>query len=398
MPVKLKAQEELKSLMAAYYLEAKNASYNNVKIAWVSSGAPVEFLYAMGFIPIYPENYAAMCGAARQAPALIGEAEAAGYLPDVCSYARTDIGADIVQGGPVFGLPQPDLIVAGTNICTTIVKWFQQVAYRKKAPFIALEMPYLANGLGKAELDFMVAQFRRFRDEVARVAGRPFDEDKFLEVVALSAAGSKLWGDVLDMAKNRPAPLSALDAFIHIAPIVTLRGTQTPIDYYNTLLAELNGIVREGLVKDEQKHRLLWDNLPIWFKLRRHSEFFTGHKAIVVASTYTNSWAAIKDMPDRVEQVYEQLAKAYLEPYINRNFPDRVKILAAMASDFSAGGMIMHSNRSCKPYSIGQYHLKDMFMKETGKPVLVLDADMNDPRAYSDEQAESRLEAFLESL
>jgi len=33
--------------------------------------------------------------------------------------------------------------------------------------------------------------------------------------------------------------------------------------------------------------------------------------------------------------------------------------------------MIMHSNRSCKPYSIGQYMLKDLFTKETGKPVLI---------------------------
>jgi bcr-type benzoyl-CoA reductase subunit B len=398
MPVKLQAQDDLKNLMASYYLESKNASYNNVKIAWVSSGAPVEFLYAMGFIPIYPENYAAMCAAAKQAPALISEAESAGYCPDVCSYARTDIGADIVQGGPVFGLPAPDLIVAGTNICTTIVKWFQQVSYKKKAPFFAMEMPYLTDGFGKTELDFLVNQFKAFKNEVARVAGRPFDEDRFMEVIRLSAEGSCLWGDVLDMAKNRPAPLSALDAFIHIAPIVTLRGTQTAVDYYKKLLAELQGIVRDGLLKDEQKHRLMWDNLPIWFKLRQMSEFFTKNKSIVVASTYTNSWAALMEMPDKVDDVYRELAKAYLEPYINRNFPDRVKILSDMARDFEVDGMIMHSNRSCKPYSIGQYHIKDEFTRATGKPVLVLDADMNDQRAWSDEQAEARMEAFLESL
>jgi benzoyl-CoA reductase/2-hydroxyglutaryl-CoA dehydratase subunit BcrC/BadD/HgdB len=118
----------------------------------------------------------------------------------------------------------------------------------------------------------------------------------------------------------------------------------------------------------------------------------------VVASTYTNSWAALMEMPDKVDDVYRELAKAYLEPYINRNFPDRVKILSDMARDFEVDGMIMHSNRSCKPYSIGQYHIKDEFTRATGKPVLVLDADMNDQRAWSDEQAEARMEAFLESL
>jgi bcr-type benzoyl-CoA reductase subunit B len=398
MPAKLQAQDELKSLMAAYYLEAKNASYNGKKVAWVSSGAPVEFLYALDYIPIYPENYAAMCGASKQSPALIAEAEAAGYSSDLCSYARCDIGADIVQGGPVMGLPDPDLIVAGTNICTTIVKWFQQVAYRKKKPFVAIEMPYLTTGLGDGEAGFVVAQFKRFRDAAAGIAGVPFDEDKFIEVVRLSAEGSRLWGEVLDVARRSPAPLSALDAFIHIAPIVTLRGTEKPIEYYKALLKELDSLSHGGLVTDVQHTRLLWDNLPIWFRLRRMSEFLASRGAIVVASTYTNSWAAIKDMPRKVEDIYGALARAYLEPYINRNFPDRVKILSRMASDFSAHGMIMHSNRSCKPYSIGQYMLKDMFTKETGKPVLILDADMNDPRAYSDEQAEGRIEAFLESI
>ena len=398
MPVKLRAQDDLKTLMAAYYLESKNASFNNKKVAWVSSGAPVEFLYALGYIPIYPENYAAMCGAAKMSPDLIAEAEAAGYVSDLCSYARTDIGADIVQGDPVMGLPHPDLIVAGTNICTTIIKWFQQIAYRKKVPFVALEMPYLTAGFGRDEVDFLVAQFKRFRDVAAEVAGVPFDEDRFMEVVKLSAEGSALWGQVLDTARQRPAPLSALDAFIHIAPIVTLRGTATPIEYYKTLLNELEEVSRGGMVTDAQRVRLMWDNLPIWFRLRRMSEFLGFRGAIVVASTYTNSWAAIKEMPRKLEDVYAALARAYLEPYINRNFPDRVKILARMADDFAVDGMIMHSNRSCKPYSIGQYMLKDMFTKETGKPVLILDADMNDPRAYSDEQAEGRIDAFLEGI
>ena len=397
MPVKLKAQEDLKSLMAAYYLEAKNASFNDKKIAWISSGGPVEFLYAMDFIPIYPENYAAMCGASKMAPDLMLEAEARGYSPDLCSYARTDIRADILQGGPVMGLPEPDIIIAGTNICTTIVKWFQAVAHRKNVPFVSVEMPYLTDGPSDAAVDFLVSQFEHLKLEIARIAGRPFDDEKFMEVVKLSAEGSKLWGDVLDTAKRNPSPISALDAFIHVAPIVTLRGTNTPIEYYTTLLKELNGICASGF-DENQRIRLMWDNLPIWFKLRRHSQYFASKGAIVVASTYTNSWAAIKEMPAETIEVYQALARAYLEPYINRNFPDRLSILAAMAADFKVDGMIMHSNKSCKPYSIGQYYIKDQFTKATGKPVLVLDADMNDPRSYSDEQAEARMDAFLESI
>ena len=58
----------------------------------------------------------------------------------------------------------------------------------------------------------------------------------------------------------------------------------------------------------------------------------------------------------------------------------------------------MHSNRSCKPYSVGMYPMQDELTKLSGKPGVVIEADQNDPRAYSDAQVETRLEAFVESM
>jgi benzoyl-CoA reductase/2-hydroxyglutaryl-CoA dehydratase subunit BcrC/BadD/HgdB len=58
----------------------------------------------------------------------------------------------------------------------------------------------------------------------------------------------------------------------------------------------------------------------------------------------------------------------------------------------------MHSNRSCKPYSLGMYSLQNDLTKLTGKPGVVIEADQNDPRVYSDAQVETRLEAFIESM
>ncbi|MBW2349213.1 MAG: 2-hydroxyglutaryl-CoA dehydratase, partial [Deltaproteobacteria bacterium] len=94
---------KMKELMTAYYFEAKTTKEK--PIAWITSGAPVEFLFAMDIIPIYPENYAAMCAANHQSVELMEAAEAQGFSQDICAYARTDFGADILQGGPVGGLP-----------------------------------------------------------------------------------------------------------------------------------------------------------------------------------------------------------------------------------------------------------------------------------------------------
>ena len=94
---KFNAYHKMKELLTNYYIEAKTTTEK--PIAWVTSGAPVEFLYAMDVLPIYPENYAAMCAANHQSVELMEAAEAEGFSMDLCAYARTDFGADIKQGG-----------------------------------------------------------------------------------------------------------------------------------------------------------------------------------------------------------------------------------------------------------------------------------------------------------
>jgi len=59
---------------------------------------------------------------------------------------------------------------------------------------------------------------------------------------------------------------------------------------------------------------------------------------------------------------------------------------------------VLHSDRSCKPYSIGQIDLRQRLARELGFGVLLLEADHGDPRAYSPEQAEGRFAAFMESF
>ena len=67
---KLKVARDLTRMMKAYYAKMKIASRLQ-PVAWVSSGAPVEVLVALGVLPLYPENYGAILGAQRAAVPLI---------------------------------------------------------------------------------------------------------------------------------------------------------------------------------------------------------------------------------------------------------------------------------------------------------------------------------------
>jgi benzoyl-CoA reductase/2-hydroxyglutaryl-CoA dehydratase subunit BcrC/BadD/HgdB len=122
-------------------------------------------------------------------------------------------------------------------------------------------------------------------------------------------------------------------------------------------------------------------------------------KCTLVVTTYANSWGQYSNYSvEENDDPYEAVAKSYLNVYINTGFEDRMKYLAGLIDEFSLTGFIMHSNRSCKPYSVGMYRMQDELSKMTGKPGVVIEADQNDPRAYSDAQVETRLEAFIESM
>jgi benzoyl-CoA reductase/2-hydroxyglutaryl-CoA dehydratase subunit BcrC/BadD/HgdB len=69
-----------------------------------------------------------------------------------------------------------------------------------------------------------------------------------------------------------------------------------------------------------------------------------------------------------------------------------------MTEEFHLDGVLLHSDRSCKPYSIGQVDQRDRLVNEIGVPALLLEADHSDERVYSDEQSDNRIAAFLEML
>ena len=394
----LAAYKKMKELMTNYYIEAKTT--REKPIAWVTSGAPVEFLYAMGVLPIYPENYAAMCAASHQSTELLEAAEAEGFSPDLCAYARTDFGADITQGGPAAGLPPPHFLLCSTNICKTVIKWYEVIARKYKVPLFIVDTPFLHDGLTQELIDYTISQFKDLENFLSEFTGRPFDQERFFEVLSLSSKASGYWKKMLYLAKETPAPFNSLDTFIHLGPIVTLRGTRECVDYYKFLYDEVaERVVNKIGSLPEEKYRVLWDNLPIWFKMRRLEKFFEEKKCTLVVTTYANSWGGYSNIDNfQGKELYEALAASYLNVYINLGFEERIRYLAQLIEEFSLTGFIMHSNRSCKPYSVGMYRLEEELSALAGKPGVVIEADQNDPRVYSDAQVETRLEAFIESM
>jgi benzoyl-CoA reductase/2-hydroxyglutaryl-CoA dehydratase subunit BcrC/BadD/HgdB len=117
----------------------------------------------------------------------------------------------------------------------------------------------------------------------------------------------------------------------------------------------------------------------------------------VVASTYSHAWGELAPLID-ASRPMDSVARLYLHPILNRSTGDKLRTMRRMIEDFELDGVILHSDRSCKPYSLGQMDQRDRLVRDVGVPALLLEGDHSDPRAYADVQAEARLEAFIEML
>ena len=95
--------------------------------------------------------------------------------------------------------------------------------------------------------------------------------------------------------RHRRQPARALDRHRRLLPhraIVSLRGTEACNAYYRLLRDELRDRVRRGIGGlREERHRLLWDNLPIWFAVRELSTLLASRGFNFVCTSYTNAWA-----------------------------------------------------------------------------------------------------------
>lgn len=395
---KIRAVAKMKEIMTAYYLEAKTAEAAGKKVAWITSGGPVEPLIAMDVIPVYPENHGAMIGASKMGADLCAKAESMGYSSDLCSYARSDIACAPTNGGPIGGLPKPDMLVCCSNICGTVLKWYEIQARYFQCPLFILDTPFCPTEYPEESRRYVRRQIGEYIAFLEKVCGRPFDAEKMEEVGRLSIEGQRLWQAVLDTSRRRPAPLSAFDAFFHLALIVTLRGTRQTVEYYRMLLAEMQDRIVRGIgAVPRERYRLLWDNLPVWYRTRWLSEKFAAHDACLVADTYTTAWCGSLQYM-REDDFLESMAEGYTRIYLNVGVDEMARQVTAMVDKYGVDGIVMHSNRSCKPYSLGQYDIQRIVEKERGIPALMLEADMVDERAFSESQIATRIDAFLEMI
>lgn len=405
---RLESLQNIKNSQAMYYLQSKNPYLHDEgkKIAWVTSGAPVEFLIAMDIVPLYPEQYGAIAGAAKDSTRLCQVAESHGYSPDLCAYARTSFGSVFSPDPPtplseidgVGGLARPDMLIAGNNICGTVLQWYQDLSRIFDIPLFLFDTPPLVNDtIPNYYIDYLTSQLGDYIEFLEKQMGRKMNEEKMIETMHHSRQAVELWTQILKLCENKPSPLNCADRFLLMAPVVSQRGIPEIVQVYEEVLSEVQQRVDEGLgaITVPEKYRFLFDNIPIWFNLYEFFNSLSAKGVVFPVDTYTQAWS---QKLTETGDLLQDAAVTYSNIYLNKTLQHKIDLICTLVNDYKCDGILYHSMRSCKRYSLGQPITRREVTENTGKPGVIVEGDMCDSRNFSEEQAWTRLEALLELI
>lgn len=400
---RLKTAKTLNQVVGEYYLECMQARQIGKPVVWMPpmNGA-IEICYAMDLQPVFPENWSPVCAAFGLAPGNFEVAEGMGYSRDLCGYLRNIIGyvngPMQEEGMPLGRLPEPDILLSPNGGCVPVMKIFH--ALERRFPHAAVftgDLPQVAvEAIGQHHIDYAIQEGDRLIAFLEKNTGRRLDESRLGEIVMLSDQACVLWDEIMTYRRHIPSPFSAAEIGIMFV-MVTRQGTRTAVDFLTQVRDEVKE--RAGLrmgVIPEEKIRLFWDNIPLWYNLGLFN-YFEKMGGVVVAETYSAAWSLRLDSSRPREALALKSLRSY--PMVSCvSIQRRKEMVLNACREYHVDGVIMHRNKSCVPITLGQMDIKRALDKELGIPSIFIDADHMDARNFSVAQFQTRADAFMEML
>lgn len=396
MSEKLTSKQLLAQLTAKHYNDAKAGKEKGELVAWSTSIAPQEFCETMGIHVIYPENHAAAIGAKGGAIPVLEHSEGNGYSIDLCSYARINLAYMELQECCFENVPLPDLIICCNNICNTLIKWYENIAKELNIPMIMIDVPYNTEyEVSQSRVDYIKGQFQVAIRQLEEICGRPFDYDRFEEIMKISSRAAKSWKKAMNYAGYVPSPLNGFNIFNYMALIVCMRGKEESIQLFDLVAEELEELAVNGKSQfpTEEKFRIMWEGIACWPWLSHNFKTLKNYGVNIVGSTYPDAWALLYEAGD-----LDGMARAYAGVMNNCNLAKQIDLRTKIIKDFNCDGAIYHMNRSCKLMDFMQYELQRKVAENTGVPYVVFDGDQTDPRNFAQAQFETRVQALVEMM
>ncbi|MEM2983546.1 MAG: 2-hydroxyacyl-CoA dehydratase family protein [Candidatus Bathyarchaeia archaeon] len=402
---------KIKEIADNYFKTLVEVSKKGNPVIWGPADIPYEILRAMDIYYVLGEPYGSMWAARGMAGELLPATENFGFKTCFCAYSRNFIGSYLTGKSPLEKLPRASFMVAVKAGCNDHIAWFEALSRIEKTPFFALDLPFSYSDPSERHIQYVQRQLENLVDFLERMTGRKMVEERLVKAVINAHKLRELWSNILEKLKNSPVPLNFRNQSSFMVAAVWLKGSDEAIEAYSSLLDELEDRIEKGIpaVTDE-KVRLLWDNVPVWFYLKLFS-YLESKGLILVVSPYMLGWGDInfiysqypqhvKDLfcwktPETASDALRETAKQLLRIQLTTNSLDsKIHIYEAIARDYHVNGAIFHSNSGCKPLSLNRIEVARHLEKTLQIPVLVFESSMADPSGFNEVGILSQINKF----
>jgi benzoyl-CoA reductase/2-hydroxyglutaryl-CoA dehydratase subunit BcrC/BadD/HgdB len=392
--VVLEAKERLRAIVDKVYQNAWDAKNRGEKVGWSSSKFPAEIAEAMGIAVCYPENQTAGISAKHGGQRMCEQAESLGYANDICGYARISLAYAAGNPAEERAMPQPDFLLCCNNICNCMTKWYENIARMRNIPLIMMDIPYNNDRDPSAEtVAYMKGQFMDAIKQLEDVTGKKWDEKRFNEVCANANRASDAWLKACSYCQYKPSPLSGFDLFNHMADIVTARSKPETGEAFEALAAEYEENVKTGKStwKYDENYRIMFEGIPCWPELKPLFNPLKNHGINVTAVVYAPAFGFRYSNLDEMMKAYCKAPNSIcIEPGVDWR--------EGICRENKVDGILVHYNRSCKPWSGYMQEMQRRWHKDLGVPVVGFDGDQADPRNFSEAQYNTRVEGLFEMM
>lgn len=350
-------------------------------VAWMSTKFPLEIPAAFGMEVICPESAGAAAAGKGKSAQLCRRAERLGYCADLCSYVR--MGMALARDG---SLPKPDVLLCCDNICSGMVQWYEAMARTLQVPLVLLNFPYRQSQVSQGQVNYLLGQLKAAIRQLEELTGRQWDPQAFQEACRWEERSAQAWQRVLDCAMARPSPLRSMEIFDYMPLMVTSRCRPETEGRLLGLARELSARRPEG-----EEYRIYWEGTPCWPVLGQVVDLMDKRHIRVVADPISHSLGfCCQDL--------ESLARAYCETINGVSLEEGVAMRAELCRRYGVDGVLIHYNRSCRPWCGDLQEVERRLRDELEVPVVSFDGDQGDPGAFSPAQFETRLDTLAELM
>jgi benzoyl-CoA reductase subunit B len=415
------AEKQLESTIAAaafqkeWFADLRRRVFDERQpYALLQADVPFELFDLLDIPAVSNQWWASVVAAKRQAPAYLDAMSADGHHDGLCHYCSLGYATTKyreVQEPPWGGLPTPRLLCARLT-CDCIHRVFSLWAEAFGSELIEIDHPGASDlpprwwELGRHRwrelvephrLAFVASTLKRLVERLETIRERQ------LEIEALRQRLEKVnqQEEVFDatrllIASAPETPVRMTEQISNVMATQWVRGTDWALAHARAFHDEVRKRVDDGVAScPGEKARLMWVGVGLWHDTDFYTAFEASHKAVFVWSMYLafGPDGYIRyGLDDPMAALASRLAS--FNEYLH-NPPWASEWIVQQARLHRINGALVLRPRSMKPAAAGRLFI-ERALENAGIPVLPIEADVVDARAWDPKAARESVRSFLE--